>query len=92
MNQADYKSPLSKEGPVLLTSSLLSDTKDDIMMELLQDLKSLLTNTHHSLRFYFQLNIYLSMLFKHKCAGDPRDRPEWNTRDAGRRLSSEPAG
>ena len=61
MNNADYKSPLSKEGPVLLTSSLVSDTKDDIMMELLQDLKSLLINTPHFLRLTFQLNI--SILF-----------------------------
>lgn len=55
MAQSDYKSPLSKEGPVLLTSSLVSDTKDDIMMELLQDLKSLLSS-HHALRKGFNFS------------------------------------
>lgn len=50
MNNSDYKSPFSKEGPVLLTSSLVSDTNNNIMMELLHNLKSLLTNTHHSIR------------------------------------------
>ena len=68
MSNSAYTSPLSKEGPVLLTSSLVSDSKDNIMMELLQQLKSLLTNIHHSIRKGFVLfplsifNILISSL------------------------------